>query len=124
LGNRNLTKKITISAISISDLLAVQKPAHWPRSSFYCVRSALRVLASRLPTDQSFPIMGLPHILEEMVTKCSDSGRDVMSLLTYRGRIMRLAAEVACGGPLKAWEARWFFEALTTTHDKREDIHG
>jgi len=124
LANSNQTKKIRTTTISIADLLAVPKPAHWPRSSFYCVRSALRVLAWGLTTQQSFPIVSLPHILDEMVTKCSDSGRDAMSLLTYRGRIMRLAAEVACGRPLKAWEARWFFETLTTTHGKKEDIHG
>jgi len=122
--NWNRTQKITTAAISISDLQAVPKPPHWPRSSFYCVRSALRVLASRFPADQSFPIVELPQILDEMVTKCSDSRRDAMSLLTYRGRITRLAAEVACGRPLKAWEARWFFEVLITTHSKKEDIHG
>lgn len=106
---------MTTNTVSLAILLALRKPAHWPRSSFYCVRTALRRLSSMLSPDESFPVGDLPKIVDLLISEGADPRLQVWSLLTYRSRILRLAAEYVCGHPLRPWEARWFFERLVAT---------
>jgi hypothetical protein len=96
--------------ICIQGLLALPKPSHWPRSSFYCVRSALRLLAAKFPPDQPFPIGALQEILDLLFSECFASSPQPWTLFTYRSRILRFAAEYALGRSLGPWEARWLFE--------------
>lgn len=112
--------------ISIADLLMLPQPPHWPRSSYYSVRSALRVMASIVPIHESFPIEALPGILDHAIAKYPGTRPQGLSLKTYRSRILRFTAEYMYGQPLRRWEARWFFEHLTKAAIRRrkEDTHG
>ena len=109
MANHKPTHETTTDVISIADLLALPKPAHWPRSSYYCVRSALRRVSTKIPRHERFPVRDLPKILYSLITGGCHLSPGVWSLLTYRARILRLAAEHACNRPLGPWEARWFF---------------
>ena len=106
--------------IMISDLLFTVKPAHWPSSSFYCLRSALRDLARSVPINQPISISELPGLIDGHLRKEVVPRKSVWTLMTYRSRILRLAAEQACGTPLKPWEARLFFERLNLNHKNKE----
>jgi len=112
--------KVMKDRIILSDLLLSDKPAHWPSSSFYCLRSALRDLAASIPIDQAISIYELPDLIDGHLKKEALQKRSVWTLMTYRSRILRLAAEQACGKPLKAWQARLFFEGLNLNHKNRE----
>jgi hypothetical protein len=109
--------------IILSDLLFAVKPAHWPSSSFYCLRSALRDLAKSVPIDQPFSIVELPGLIDRHLMKEALPTRSVWTLMTYKSRILRLAAEHACGAPLKPWEAKLFFEKLNLNHKNKEVCH-
>ena len=106
--------------IILSDLLLSVKPAHWPSSSFYCLRSALRDLAASIPIDKPISIYELPDLIDGHLKKEALQKRSVWTLMTYRSRILRLAAERACGKPLKPWQARLFFEGLNLNHNNKE----
>lgn len=106
--------------IILSDLLFTVKPAHWPSSSFYCLRSALRDLAKSVPINQPISISELPGLIERHLKKETISKKSVWTLMTYRSRILRLAAEQAGGTPLRPWEARLFFERLNLNQKNKE----
>ena len=111
--------QVPTDGISIANLLTLGRPPHWPRSSFYCVRSALRRLSTKFPPHERFPVSELPKILDLLITEDPQPPIQTWSLFTYRSRILRLAAEYACGHPLRPWEARSFFDRLSATSQPR-----
>ena len=115
-----IRRELMKDKIMLSDLLFSAKPTHWPSSSFYCLRSALRDLARSIPVDQPIGISELPDLIEGHLRKEAVQKRSVWTLMTYRSRILRLVAERACGMPLKPWEAKLFFEVLNLNHKNKE----
>jgi hypothetical protein len=101
--------------LTICDLLALQKPSHWPRSSFYNVRSALRSLADKIAPDQTLRLADLPRILDEHLFDPTSSIQSTMTRKTYRNRILKFAAEYICGEPFQHSQAKRFFERLSKT---------
>jgi len=111
---------IKTKALTLEDLLCVKKPTHWPASSYYSVRTAIRALSKSMPLDKSFCIDELPTLLDQHLWVGSDAHKDPFSLLTYKSRILRFAAEFTCGISFQPWETKRFFEKLNLTTNKQE----
>lgn len=109
--------------LTLEELLYAKKPLHWPTSSYYCVRSALRAVSKSMPSNKSFFVSELPSLLDQHLWAGPDTQKDPFSLLTYRSRILRFAAELTCGGPLQPWEAKRFFEKINLRNKNKKEAH-
>lgn len=92
-----------------SDLFLSERPSHWPTSSFYSAKTALRKFRSTLPKQiwrSSIRLSKLGALIDSHLKAGANNQK------RYKSRILRLAAEKGYGKILGRGETKRLLEDL------------